>query len=261
MISRKALTVLATVILLLASCGGDKQKKELSFTIQGTLVNAENKMLYIEEMTPDNGPRFLDSIKCDKEGKFKYKGSMDYQTFFNLHCGEYNYIVILPSDGEVIRVAGDANMLDKSYRIEGSPESQLMWQIQNYINDANSVIADLAQQDNLNRETLNENDYAIAHQKTDSLFLAERSTTYMMFYNFIEDHLGSLTTLYAIDAPFNHTNRVFYPQIDLPVFSMVLDGLLEKEPNNPHTQFYQAYVERLRSAQMLQQTHELKIEN
>ena len=225
----------------------------MTVSVEGTLANAAGKTLYIEEMTPDNGAQFLDSILCDNEGRFSYTGSMDYQTVFNLHTSEYDYIVLLPSDGERITVSGDASDLGTSYFVDGSPESRLLWQIMSYINDANRTIGEIAQRERYNREHLSGAEYEAAHSVTDSIFLAERKTVYLMFLNFIEDNSGSLSTLYAIDAPFNHTGRVFYSESDFEVFETVLEGLEEKNPDNPHTQYYKTRVERARSARMIAQ--------
>ena len=249
----KNIMLLALTMLSLASCHSSKSDGKMEFSVEGTLANAADKMLYIEEMTPDNGAQFVDSIPCDEKGHFKFKVAMEYQTFFNLHSSEYDYIVLLPADGEKISLSGDAADLGGSYRVEGSPESQLMWQIQSYINDANNTIADIAQRDRYNREHLGEAEYERAHKETDSIFVAEHNTVYVMFHNFIEANRGSLSTLYAIDAPFNHTGRVFYSEPDFEVFEQVLEGLEEKNPDNPHTQYYRTRVERARSARMISQ--------
>ena len=239
--------LLFCVICVTVACGGKKGDGIQSFSIEGSLSNAANKMLYIEEMTPDNGPQFIDSILCDANGHFKFEGTMHYQTFFNLHGSLYDYVVLLPSDGDKIELTGDANDLGNTYIIKGSPESQLMWQIQNYINQANLAIQELAQQDNNNRSSLSKSDYEKAHAATDSLFLAEWRTTHQMMLNFIDDNPGSLSTLYAIDAPFNHTMRLFYQESDFDIFEQVLQGLDEKCPDNPHTQYYRTRVERARA--------------
>lgn len=238
-------------MLALSACGGNKEKGTMTFTIEGHLDNAADRTLYIAEMTPNNGEQFIDSLKCDNKGYFKYKGKMAYQTFFDLHCSEYDYIVLVPADGEKIEVTGDANELNANYQVKGSPESQLMWQIMDYVNTANIAIADIAQQDKKNKETLSPDEYEIQHRITDSLFIAERQTIYMMLSKFIDDNYGSLATLYAIDAPFNHIMRVFYAEQDFEVFENVLDGLTEKNPDNPHTKNYRTRVECARSARML----------
>lgn len=243
----KLFCALFAISLALLACGGKNSDGSQSFTIEGTLSNAAGKTLYIEEMTPDNGPQFVDSIVCDAKGHFKFEGSMTYQTFFNLHSSQYDYIVLLPSDGEKIEMSGDANNLGKTYMVKNSPESQLMWQIQSYINQADLTIYDLAQQDAANRTSMGDADYEKAHKVTDSLFIAERQTTHKMMLHFIDDNPGSLSTLYAIDAPFNRSMRVFYQESDFDVFELVLQGLEEKCPDNPHTQYYRTRVERARA--------------
>ncbi len=251
--SKALIAILAITVLTLAGCKGGKSDGPMTFSIEGKLANAAGKTLYIEEMTPDNGAQFIDSIRCDGDGRFSFEGTMTYQTFFNLHTSAYDYIVLLPNDGEKISVSGDANNLGSSYMVDGSPESRLMWQIQSYINDANKTIADIAQQDKQNRATLSEAEYEKAHSITDSIFIAEHNLVGVMFLNFIEDNSGSLSTLYAVDAPFNRSGRVFYAESDFEVFETVLEGLEEHIPDNPHTQYYRTRVERARSARTIAQ--------
>lgn len=243
----KYICIICAICLTIISCGGKKGDGIQTFSIEATLTNATDRMLYLEEITPDNGPQFVDSIKCDSKGHFVFKGTMHYQTFFNLHGSLYDYIVLLPSDGDKIEITGDANNLGDTYIVKGSQESQLLWQIQNYINQSNLAIKDLAQQDSQNRNTLSEAEFEKAHARTDSLFLAERQTTYRMMLNFIDNNPGSLSTLYAVDAPFNHNMRIFYPENDLDIFEQVLQGLEERCPDNPHTQYFRTHVERIRA--------------
>ena len=244
---------LLIVILTLAACHHRSGNEALTFTIEGTLGNASNRMLYIEEITPDNGAQFVDSLPCDRDGHFRFKGSMSYPTFYSVNVSADNCVVLLPADGEEITLSGDANSLATTYRVQGSPESQLMWQLQSYINQAKQDIADLAQQDRQNRATMSDAEYERAHAASDSIFLAQRQVTYLMFCNFIADNAGSLSTLFAIDAPYNLTGRVFYAENDFDIFEEVLAGLQERYPDNPHTQFFQTRVERERSARMLMQ--------
>ena len=248
-----------TTILLFAigfsSCSGNKENKkgEMTFVVEGTFENAAGKMLYIEEMTADNGAQFCDSIPCDSKGHFKYEGHMTYQTFFNLHSNEYDYIVLLPNDGEKIELSGKYGQLAITYLVNGSPESRLMWQIVSYINEANDVIANIAQQDKQNKSTLSKDEYEDAKKVTDSIFINEHNVIKQMYLNFITDNSGSLSTLYAIDAPFNQKWRIFYAQSDFEVFEQVLEGLNERCPDNPHTQYFRTRVERMRSERALAQ--------
>ena len=72
-----------------------------SFTISGTLENGADKTIYLEELTPE-GTLFIDSIKLDNQGHFKYSYKMPYQSLYNLHTTADNYIILLPDYGEKI---------------------------------------------------------------------------------------------------------------------------------------------------------------
>ncbi len=237
--------------MLLAACGGRESDK--TFLIDGTLTNAANQMLYLEEMTPDNGAQFVDSIPCDKNGHFHYEGMMDYQTFYNLYVKTNDFVVLLPNFGEEVELTGDYQRLSESYMVNGSPDSRLMWQIQSYINASSVVLAELVKRDEHNRATMNDEAFERAHQETDSIFLAEYNVLHEMLYSFIAENSGSLATLYAVDAPFNRNGRVFYAGKDFVVFEEVLEGLEAVCPNNPHTQYYRTRIDRARSARMLEQ--------
>ncbi|MCR4828925.1 MAG: DUF4369 domain-containing protein [Bacteroidales bacterium] len=247
------LIALALGIMLLASCGSKKGADDNGFSLEGTLDNASNKTLYITEMTADNGEQFVDSIRCDAKGHFNYSGTMSYQTFYSLHSSEYVYIVLLPNHGEEITLTGDYERLDQTYMVNGSPESQLLWQIQAQINDANNFIHDLAETDKANQSSMNKKDYEKAHKETDSLFMVEYQLVYTTLYQFIEDNQGSLSTLYALDAPFNHSSRVFNASRDMDIFEQVLNGLMENNPDNPHTQYFKARFDRTQSEIRMQQ--------
>lgn len=66
---------------------------------------------------------------------------------------------------------------------------------------------------------------------------------------FIEENKGSLSTLIALYKPFN--NRLLIdtrnPQ-SIEWYDMVLEGLQERYPDNPHTLHFKNTTEHLRSA-------------
>lgn len=243
----------AAAVVLLASCGG--KKNDHSFVVEGTLANGADKMLYLEEMVPDNMGQavFVDSIACDKNGNFRYEGVMSYQTFFNLYVKSGDFVVLLPNFGETIELTGDYDKLSTTYMVNGSADSRLMWQIQNYINTTSVALTELVQQDEQNRATLKGEAYDKAHKVTDSIFIAEYELLHETLYTFITENSGSLATLYAVDAPFNRNGRVFYAGKDFAVFEEVLSGLDAACPDNPHTQYYRLRMDRARSARALEQ--------
>ena len=230
--------------LLLASCGN---KDEI--VIEGTLENGANKTIYIEEMAPESRI-FLDSVKLDSKGHFKYRYAMPYKTFINVHVSDADYIVLLPDLGEKTTIQGDYNALSTSYEINAGTESQLLWQLQDYSNHGTEVLKDIVATDSKNRQLLADGDmsqeeYDHEHDITDSIYAATYAEQQQYIAHFIEDNLGSLATLIALYKPFNN-HPLINPADSFEFYEAVLEGLQEQEPDNPHTLHFKNTVERTR---------------
>ena len=224
-----------------------------TFTISGTLDGGAGHTLWLEEIAPD-GPLFIDSIPMDSKGHFKYTYKMPYRSLYNLHTTEDNYIVTLPDYGEKLKVTGRYDNLSVSYDIKGSPESSLLWQLQQYTNDGATVLRALIDTTKYYQQLLAEGkvDIEVVYDKkdmTDSIYrlTAEEQQDYVC--RFIEENSGSLATLIALYKPFN--NRLLIDTRDpnsIDWYDMVLEGLQERYPDNPHTLHFKNTTEHLRSA-------------
>lgn len=233
-----------SLTLLLASCGN---KDEI--VIEGTLENGANKTIYVEEMAPESRI-FLDSVRLDSKGHFKYRYAMPYKTFINVHVSDADYIVLLPDLGEKTTIRGDYNALSTSYEINAGTESQLLWQLQDYSNQGVEVLKDIVATDSKNRQLLADGDmsqeeYDHEHDITDSIYAATYAEQQQYVVHFIEDNLGSLTTLIALYKPFNN-HPLIDPSNSFEFYEAVLEGLQEYQPDNPHTLHFKNMVERTR---------------
>lgn len=237
------LTILLIAATVLSSCGHKN-----TFTIEGTIENAAGKTFYLEEITPD-GPQFIDSISLDSKGHFKIQHNLPYPTFYNLHCSEVDYVVLLPQAGEKLDISGDATAFSLSYHVEGSPESQLLWQLQDYSNDGLLELQALVEKDHQNREQYGAEtaDYKRAKEATDSIFRDIFNEQFEYIHKFIEENRGSLSTLIALYKPFNNMS-IINPTHNFAEYEAVLEGLKENYPDNPHTLQFQNTVEHLRHA-------------
>lgn len=235
--------ILISALILFCSCGNKK-----SFTITGTLDNGAGKTVYIEEIVPGaEEPLFIDSIILDNKGAFTFKYSMPYPTFYNLHVSDVDYIVLLPKNGETINIKGNYNDFSTSYSLEGSPESQLLWQLQDYTNIGITAIREIVEIDQQNRERFGQdsNGYKKAKLETDTMFLDARNAQAEYICKFIVDNRGSLATLIALYKPFNN-QPLLRPDLNFDYYEYVLDGLQEALPENPHTLHFKSSVEFLR---------------
>lgn len=241
---KKIQLIIVAAILALASCGNKDD-----ITIQGTLAGGAGKIIYIEEMTPDSR-LFLDSVTLDSKGHFKFRYSMPYKTFYNVHVSDADYIVLLPDMGETITIEGSYDSLSNTYHLQGGSESQLLWQLQDYSNHGSQALRDIVATDQQNQQllsegTITEAEYSAARQLTDSLYLSAFADQQHYVVNFIEDNLGSLTTLIALYKPFNN-RPLINPEDSFEFYEAVLEGLEESLPDNPHTLNFKNQVERTR---------------
>ena len=224
-----------------------------TFTISGTLDDGAGKTLWLEEIAPD-GPLFIDSIPVDGHGNFKYTYKMPYRSLYNLHTTEDNYIVTLPDYGERLKVTGKYENLSVSYDITGSPESALLWQLQQYTNDGARVLGALVDTTERYAQLLfdgkiTKEDVLRKKEETDSIYrlTAEEQQDYI--FRFLEENKGSLSTLIALYKPFN--NRLLIDTRDpnsIDWYDLVLEGLQERYPDNPHTLHFKNTTEHLRSS-------------
>ena len=233
------LSVFATI--LLAACSNKN-----TFTVEGTLVGGENKNIYIEQNIPDEEPLFIDSLQLDDKGHFTFSHEMPYKTFYNIHVNQFNYIVLLPSPKEKIAITGNYDNLQETYNISGSPESILLWQLQDYSNMGNNAVRELAERDRKNQDSLSEKQYAIAKQETDSIFIENYRMQQEYVGRFINENFGSLSTLIALYKPFNANMPLLPPETSFTYYELVLDGLQKELPDNPHTIHFKNTVEILR---------------
>lgn len=238
---------LAALALTLAACNND------GFTISGTLDGGANKVLWLEEIAPE-GPIFIDSIPVDSKGRFKYSYTPPYRSLYNLHTTENNYIVTLPDRGEHLHVSGRWDNLSLTYSLTGSPESQLLWQLQQYTNDGSIILRGLV--DTLNHyEALLLSDQITEEQldqvktQTDSLYHIAFLEQQEYIDRFIDENRGSLATLIALYKPFNN-RLIIDPRspASIDYYDIVLEGLQETMPDNPHTLRFKNTTEHLRSS-------------
>ena len=233
-----------TLLLLFVSCGSKNQ-----ITIEGTLADGAGKTIFIEEMSPD-ARIFLDSIILDKKGHFKFTYDMPYKTFYNVHVSNDDYVVLLPDEGSLITMTGSYDSLSLTYRIQGNDDSQLLWQLQDYTNSGTRTLRQLVATDRhnadlLDRGEISQREFDIAHANTDSVYLATFSEQQQYVVRFIEDNLGSLSTLIALYKPFN-SRQLINPEDSFEIYEGVLEGLEAFLPDNPHTLSFKNQVERTR---------------
>jgi hypothetical protein len=236
----------ALMAITLVACNND------GFTIEGTIDGGAGKTLWLEELGPE-GQMFIDSIPIDADGHFSYSYTAPYPSMYNLHAGPQNYIVTQPNNGEKVKIEAHWNNLSLSYSISGSPQSELLWQLQQYTNQGIEVLQGLVDTtryySGMKAEgRCDEATVKAKRRETDSIFLQNYLLQQGLVQSFIEENYGSLTTLIALYKNFSGKPLIDPRDTDgLHYYDLVLQGLKEQYPDNPHTIRFQAGLERLRN--------------
>lgn len=245
---KKTIYIIAVALVFtLVSC----HKKDV-VKINGTITNGAGKTMWIEELTPD-GPQFIDSLRLDSKGQFKFTHPYTYQTFYYLHASPTDYIVLLPYKDEEVKVTGDMDSLDRSYYVEGSQECTLLWQLQDYSNMGTRKLMEVLAKDQANRAQYGFDTpaYKEAKKETDSLFREAYDEQFLYLSRYITENSGSLSTIIALYKPFNGDRPVIdvdrYPEL-FTFYEMVIEGLEADDElkDNPHTIHFKNVVERVR---------------
>ena len=228
------------------------------FVVCGTLKGGANQRLWLEEMAPD-GIIFIDSIKVDAHGNFHYLYRTTYQSMYNLHTTPDNYIVLLPAFGETVKVTGKYENLSVTYQVDGSPESKLLWDFQQFTNKGSKILINLV--DTLNRyddllanRKISKETYDARKAQTDAVYHEAQKEEQDFVHKFIIDNRGSLATIIALYKSFNGQPVVDPHTADgLRYYNIVLKGLEKKLPDNPHTIHFRNSTTHLRTTPACQQ--------
>lgn len=128
--TKSLFSILAAAIVVIfsfAACNGteesNKQDDTAGFTINGTIENAEGKVLYFANEAL-GGTLILDSAKIGKDGKFSFsKPRNETFEFYIIGFKNGTPAVIAVDSTETITLTADAGNI-KDCRIQGSPESE-----------------------------------------------------------------------------------------------------------------------------------------
>jgi thiol-disulfide isomerase/thioredoxin len=221
------LIILSITILFFASCS-----KNNSFQISGKIDNASGKTLYISEIT-GKGIELIDSIKISDNGEFNYElESSEIKFIFLKMDGKINNFITLIVDAtNKITITADANELAKTYKVRGSENSELAYQLNKKLIESSSKIDSLTQIYNFNKGKdgfdslevkLNKSyeDVALQHRK----YIIE----------FIDKNTSSLASILALYQSLNR-NKVLNQDTDIEHFKKVSEALTKKYPDSKHT--------------------------
>ena len=225
----KKILQLVAICILAVSC----QDNSKYFTIEGHLKGGEGKYVRIEEITPTE-IIFIDSVKVDADGEFSFKYKMPYQSFYNIVVSPTDFVMLLPNYGEKIKITGAYDNFSRSYQIIGSPESQLLWQLNDYTIMGADRLDSIKRVFDVLQQHPDPNYIKKEKELLDSVYLNAYYEQQNFVTAFVEENAGSLSTLIALYKQFNNVPLIS-PEMGFDYYEIVGEGLENKYPENPHT--------------------------
>ncbi|PLW94942.1 MAG: hypothetical protein C0592_01210 [Marinilabiliales bacterium] len=234
---------LFSIILLLASCGGNKSADQDEIIIEGRFIHSRGNLIYIDAIHVES-VQTLDSIRLDENGSFTFKYKTDDALFIRVLVEEDNFITLIAEPGQHIILSGDVKALAETYTVSGSPSSELVAEhyafTQKQYNKLDSIFLIWEQNKYADnkleiRETL------------DSLVDATEKEEEEFTHNLVKNNPDNMGALFIMYQQFGR-NPILdeFKYIDL--YTQVAENLAKKYPSNEHVNHFNAKVNRIQIA-------------
>ena len=223
----KNIFTIGALAWMLTSCSGSKSG---GFELKGTLTNSAGETLILEQLTQKGGT-FIDSVKVDEKGTFKFENArLPQMDFYRLKINDGNFAILIADSTQQLNFTGDAKQLGKAYAVEGSADTKQFIDLNAVLQKYNSSFDSLKtaftaamnspQMDSLKMDSLN----AVAEKAY--MDIIERGTPELI--KRVESFPGTIANFSA----FSYINIEKY----LPTYEKVLQALLEKQASSFYTQ-------------------------
>jgi peroxiredoxin len=154
MIKNVSIALLSVLLFTLPGC--KDKNEEARYSVSGTIKNAANKPLLLQEIPFGGKPIItLDSITLDANGKYNFEFIAKQEGIYRLSSGEDLDISFI-NDEEQIQINADAANV-ANYAVKGSPNSAAMIQyMKSYRSKDSALFATLYALDNLQQNNGND---------------------------------------------------------------------------------------------------------
>jgi peroxiredoxin len=117
----------------------------VDFTVNGKLTGAVKDSLFLEEMT-EKSLELRSSIITDAAGSFNYADTAGNPRLFFIRNKQNEYITLFVLGGEKIMVTGEKGKISETLRISGSPQSELVLELNRELIKATNKLDSLSEQ-------------------------------------------------------------------------------------------------------------------
>ena len=237
----KLFGAISGLIFLIAACG-----RQETFTIKGELTGWESDSLVIQELF-ENSLRPVKTVQLEGDGSFEFSDTAANPRFFFLQTSDNRYISLLVIGGQDVKFSVNKEDFNGSYTVDGSPESELVWELNSEMRRASLELDSLSRIYNSRKsqEPGPELDNWIQGKFQD---LKEIQRQYIV--NFINKNYESPASILALSHQLAN-QPVLNAQSDFEYFEKVDSALFAKYPESVLVSTLHNYVEGTKEQQRL----------
>jgi thiol-disulfide isomerase/thioredoxin len=228
---------------LAVACSNASSTASGDLELKGKLSNSHGESVYLEQLSPE-AIKPVDTATIDENGEFTIHAAVSEAGFYRLRITDKNFATLILDAGQHLTLTGDAQDLGNTYKVEGSPDSQLFWELnqrsaRNYSerDSLQRIFQVFAAGVNVPGKTMTRKDSMRIDSMSNALekpysALIARHNKYLQ--DFIEKNLSSLASLAAIQQ--------LPAEEFFPTYIRLDEGLYAKYPNSGYIKSFHASI-------------------
>ena len=242
--------ILIFPIIIIASCTSRN-----SFTVNGTLKSADKKLIYISRVNVDELVP-VDSAKIMKKGSFRFRIKAQEPDFYQVGDSTGDFVTLLASPGEKIKLDFISERLSENYSVTGSPGSEQVRILDMKLLDTKTRLDSIS---DLYNKAGNEPGSETKRKGFEDEYIRLMKEQRKFNIEFILKNMNSLSAIKAVYQKIDDQTYVLFESRDLQYMKIVSDTLKKYYPESKHTkallsnfsqemnQFYSRQLEQLSS--------------
>jgi hypothetical protein len=223
----KRILFLLILAQIFASC-----REKTMFSVSGVIKGNTDKYIYISRIDVDT-PVLLDSSKISRKGEFRMKQKASQPDFYQIGLSGNNFITLLASPGEKIRLEFAGKNLYEKYTITGSEDSKKIQTLDLALNDTKRKLDSLK---NVYDKAAREPGFDTKGPALEEQYTKIVKDQRLKNIEFILANTKSLASIKAAYQRIYPETYVLYDPHDLQFLKILTDSLKKFYPNSKHVQ-------------------------
>jgi peroxiredoxin len=222
------------------------------FELRGHFDNTRGETIYLEKLSSTQ-PVIVDSVVLDEKGNFDFTGYRPRIGFYRIKESQQNFAMLVLDSNDKVTVTGNLRDLGNTYKVTGSPETQLFIEYN-----------EIAKKRDLKLDSLNKAfQQLLETRKVDARKMDSLSKQFEAPYNVIVeeanrevvDKISKNSDMYASIMAIQALEPDKYPD----VYKSLDKGLSKKYPNDKNIRMFHEVVAKMLSSTVGQEAPEINL--